>query len=133
MSNPEPSTLTELLKGAVTSHKKTDFMRYKENGAWHTVTGEEFLERVRHIALGLYSLGVRKGDRVAMLAESSFYWTLADYGVISTGAINIPIYPTQALNQVDYILKESQPKLILVSTYRQVKRIDLVLKQMTEL
>ena len=108
-------------------------MRYKDNGAWHTVSGPEFLERVRNVTLGLYSLGLRKGDRVALLAESGFNWTLADYGVISTGAINIPIYPTQAINQVDYILKESQPKIILVSTYRQVKRIDSVLKQMPEL
>src|SRR5882724_6130844 len=133
MAESQPSTLIELLKGAIQTHKKSDFMRHKESGAWHSMSGEEFLERVRHIALGLYSLGVRKGDRVAMLAESSFYWTLADYAAISTGAINIPIYPTQSLNQVDYILKESQPKIILVSTYRQVKRIDSVLKQMPEL
>src|SRR5581483_3937054 len=75
----------------------------------------------------------RKGDRVALLAESSFYWTLADYGIIATGAINVPIYPTQALNQVEYILKESQPKLLIVSNYRQVKRIDSALKHVPDL
>ena len=133
MPNREPTTLTELLKQAVEVHNKTEFMRYKENGAWHTISATEFFERVRHLALGFYSMGVRKGDRIALIAESSFYWTLADYALISTGAINIPIYPTQAVPQVEYILKESQPKLILVSTYRLVKRIDPVLRQLPEM
>ncbi|HZS48139.1 MAG TPA: long-chain fatty acid--CoA ligase [Blastocatellia bacterium] len=133
MPDKQPTTLTALLHQAVETHKKSEFMRYKESGAWHTVSATEFEQRVRSVALGLYSLGVRKGDRVALLAESSFYWTLADYGIIATGAINVPIYPTQALNQVEYILKESQPKLLIVSNYRQVKRIDSALKHVPDL
>lgn len=97
------------------------------------MTTGELLARVRNVALGLYQLGIRKGDRVAILAESGPLWTITDYGVLSNGAVNIPIYPTQPPHQVEYILRESDPKLLFVSTARQLKRVDAALKKFPDL
>jgi long-chain acyl-CoA synthetase len=91
------------------------------------------LERVRHVALGLYDLGIRKGDRVAILAESGPAWSITDYAVLSNGAVNVPIYPTQPVHQVEYILRESEPKLLFISTARQMKRVEAALKRFPDL
>jgi long-chain acyl-CoA synthetase len=108
-------------------------LRYKKDGRWVALTGAQLLEEVRALALGLYSLGVRKGDRVAILAESGPLWTISDYAILANGAINVPIYPTQAVEQVEYILREAEPKLFLISNARQASRISCVLKGMADL
>jgi len=97
------------------------------------MTAERLLERVRNVALGLYHRGIRKGDRIAILAESGPLWTIADYAILSGGAVNVPIYPTQPTHQVEYILRESEPKLLFVSNARQMRRVDSVLKKFPDL
>ena len=64
------------------------------------------LARMRDIAFGLYSLGVRAGDRVAILSESCPEWVLADGGCQFAGAIDVPIYPTLMPSQVRYIMQD---------------------------
>lgn len=123
-----PETLVELLRHATDRHRKPDALRYKSERQWRDISSDDLIKRVRHTALALDGLGIVAGDRVAMLAESSPLWTIADFGILATGAINVPIYPTQSPQQVEYILDESRPKLLFVSTARQVKRIRPVIE-----
>ncbi len=133
MQNANPQTLNELFKQAVTSCSARDVVRFKADKQWTGLTGEKFLERVRNLALGLYRRGIRKGDKVAILAESGVQWSLSDYAILANGAINVPIYPTQAPDQVEYILRDSEPKLLFISTARQMRRVDAVLKKFPDL
>ena len=97
------------------------------------MAANQLLERVRNVALGLYHRGIRKGDRVAILAESGPLWSIADYAMLANGAVNVPIYPTQPPHQVEYILRESEPKLLFVSTAKQMRRVDAVLDKFPDL
>ncbi|HYP25493.1 MAG TPA: long-chain fatty acid--CoA ligase [Blastocatellia bacterium] len=133
MENPRPQTLVELLKLAARSRPQFEALRFKHKKEWTGVTTEKVLERVRNVALGLYGLGVRKGDYVAMLAESGPLWTISDYAILSLGAVNVPIYPTQAVHQVEYILEETRPKLLLISSARQMKRVRGALDKFSDL
>jgi long-chain acyl-CoA synthetase len=133
MEDHEPQTLVELLKQAIAKAPDTEVLRFKQDKAWVGMKAERLLERVRNVALGLYSLGIRKGDRVAILAESGPLWTILDFAVLSNGAVNVPIYPTQPPHQVEYILRESEPKLLFVSTARQLRRVDGALKNFPDL
>src|SRR6476661_4513121 len=133
MKNSHPDTLVELLKQSVSARPSSEVVRFKQEKQWTGITGERLAERVRHVALGLYELGIRKGDRVAILAESGPLWTISDYAILSNGAVNVPIYPTQAPHQVEYILRESEPKLLFISTARQMKRVDSALSKFTDL
>jgi long-chain acyl-CoA synthetase len=128
MENSKPQTIVELLKHAVSSRPTDEVIRFKQDKEWTGMTGERVLERVRNLTLGLYGRGIRKGDRVAILAESGPQWSLSDYAILSNGAVNVPIYPTQPPHQVEFILKDSEPKMLFISTSRQIKRIDDVLK-----
>jgi long-chain acyl-CoA synthetase len=129
MNNSRPRTLVDLLKGAALARPDTEVVRYKQDKQWVGLSGQALFDRVRNLALGLYDFGVRKGDRVAILAESGPLWSISDYAILSNGAVNVPIYPTQPPHQVEYILKESAPKLLFISTTRQMKRVEAVLKR----
>ena len=133
MKNHKPETLVELLKHSVSARPDREALRFKQDKAWVGMTAERLLERVRNVALGLYHRGIRKGDRIAILAESGPLWTIADYAILSGGAVNVPIYPTQPTHQVEYILRESEPKLLFVSNARQMRRVDSVLKKFPDL
>jgi long-chain acyl-CoA synthetase len=133
MNNSKPGTLVELLKSAVAMRPDEGVLRYKQGGVWTGIASVELINRVRDVALGLYAHGVRKGDRVAMLAESGPLWTISDYAILANGAINVPIYPTQPVGQVEYILRESDPRLLFISTARQIRRVDAALKNFPDL
>jgi len=133
MKDSYPHTLVELLKGAVAARPAAEVLRFKQEKKWTGMTAQELQQRVRNVALGLYGLGIRKGDRVAMLAESGPLWSISDYAILSSGAVNVPIYPTQPASQVEYILRESEPKLLFISTERQMKRVESALKRIPHL
>lgn len=127
LSPDEPTTLVEVYERVARDHSKPDTLNFKRDGAWHSISANEMLERARHIALGLYSLGVRKGDRVALVSESRVEWTLADQGGIFAGAIVVPIYPTLMPPQAAYILKDSGARALFVSDRSKFDEIATVL------
>ena len=82
------------------------------------------VERIGHLALGLYSLGLRKGDRVAVLATNSPEWTLTDAACQFAGVLDVPIYPTLAENSVRYILDDSGARVLFIETLAAYERIQ---------
>lgn len=127
MVTGEPRTINELFAQAISRRAADVVMRYKRDRLWHEITGHELDERVRNIALGLHGLGVRRGDRIAMLAESCPEWCMADYAILACGAITVPIYPTQSLDQVGFILRNSGARILFISSTRLQRRVEAVL------
>jgi long-chain acyl-CoA synthetase len=130
MGTEEPRTINELFLQAVRQRASRVVMRYKREQAWHDLTGAQLDERVRNVALGLYQLGVRRGDRVALLAESRPEWSIADYGILACGGITVPIYPTQAVEQVAFILRNCGARVLFLSTHKQLRRIQPALDEL---
>jgi len=120
-SSTEASSVPGLILAAVLRHNKADALSHRTDGKWINVPAAKFVERVKNVALGLASLGVRPGDRIALLSENRPEWSIADLAILSIGAINVPIYTTQALDQVDYILSDSGAKAIFISNRRLYK------------
>jgi long-chain acyl-CoA synthetase len=117
----EKSSVPGLILTSVLRHNKADALNHRAEGKWFNTSAETFVERVKNVALGLASLGVRPGDRIALLSENRPEWSIADLAILSLGAINVPIYTTQALDQIDYILSDSGAKAIFISTRRLYK------------
>src|ERR1051325_5270779 len=124
MSQEEPRTINEMFALAVQQRAGRVLMRYKREKVWRDLTGEQLAERVRQTALGLHHLGVQAGDRVALLAESSPEWSITDYAILACGGVTVPIYPTQSVEQVGYILRDSGARILFVSTHKQLRRIQ---------
>ena len=110
-----PDTLPRMCLSALLRHAKRDAVNGKVGGRWLHVAGEAFVRRVRAIAAGLAALGVGRGDRVALLSENRPEWSMTDLAILSLGAVNVPVYTTQAVEQVRYILEDSGARLLFVS------------------
>src|SRR5689334_3086881 len=129
----KPSTYTAetslpgLILAAVLRHNKEDAFNHREDGQWFNIPAASFVERVKNAALGLAALGIRPADRIALLSENRPEWSISDLAILSLGAINVPIYTTQALEQVDYILSDSGARAIFISNRRLYKHIKPVL------
>ncbi len=112
---PAASSVPELCLTAALKHDKPDALNHKTGDDWINIPAEKFVNRVRHVALGLVELGIKPGDRIALLSENRPEWSIADLAILSLGAINVPIYTTQAVDQIRYILSDSGTRAIFVS------------------
>jgi long-chain acyl-CoA synthetase len=133
LERDEPTTLVEMLERTVKLHNKPDLLNYKRDGAWQAISSDEMLVRARAIALGLYALGIRHGDRVALFSENCPEWTLADAGCLFAGVIDVPIYPTLTPPQVAYILKDSGARILFVQNQAKFDQVRDAIKDCTAL
>ena len=88
---------------------------HKINGAYREISWREVAETVREVAAGLLDLGVKSGDRVAIMAYNRPEWLVADLAIMSAGAITVPIYHTSTRTQSDYILKKGGVDIAFVA------------------
>lgn len=98
-------------------------MSFESEGQWHDISSRELYSRVYHTAKQLQSWGIRKGDRVALLAENRFEWAIMDWACLLIGAVDVPIYPTLTAEQAAFILKNSGATVIVLSTQKQLDKI----------
>jgi long-chain acyl-CoA synthetase len=124
----EPITLPQLFLRAVEKNNLTDALNFKRDSEWISISSEQMLMRIENIALGLHSLGLRKGDKVAILAANSPEWTLSDAGCQFAGIIDVPIYTTLAPQSVQYIINDSGARFLFVDTQAGYDRISDILK-----
>ncbi|MGH7751884.1 MAG: AMP-binding protein, partial [Gemmatimonadales bacterium] len=123
MSTPT-GTLTKLFFDALATHgRKPAAFRYRTPTGWMDIPYPQVEARVRAIAAGLQVLGVKPGDRVALLSENRPEWALTDYACLCAGAADVPIYPTLPPNQVEYILKDSGAVVCLASNAEQLAKV----------
>ena len=125
----QPATLVELYERAARNHQKNDTLNYKRDGKWHSISSAEMLRQSRFVALGLYSLGLRKGDRVALLAESCVEWVLADQGCMFAAIVPVPIYPTLTPSQVAYILNDCRARALFIATRSKFVEVETALRE----
>jgi long-chain acyl-CoA synthetase len=123
----EPRTLIDVFTRAVRNHNRPDALNYKSGGRWVPVSSGEMLARAKHIAAGLHAIGIRHGDRVALLADSRVEWTLTDAGCLFAGAIDVPIYPTLTPPQVRYILRDSGSSALFLANREKFLELKEIL------
>ncbi|CAN5255849.1 AMP-dependent synthetase/ligase [soil metagenome] len=110
-----PQTIPHYCFESFRRHNKRDALAFKIDDVWNYVNGLEAIERVKRIAMGLAALGVGKGDRVAIISENRPEWSFVDLAILSLRAINVPIYTTQSVEQIRYILENSGARLLFIS------------------
>ena len=125
-ASTEATSIPGLCLSASLKHGKSDCLNHKADDQWIHMSAETFVERVKDVALGLAALGIRPGDRICLLSENRPEWSITDLAILSLGAINVPIYTTQAVDQIDYILTDSGPRAIFISNrklYRHARPV----------
>jgi long-chain acyl-CoA synthetase len=115
-------TLLDYFRFAAASGK-AELLVSKVGGAWTPLSAAEFGERTQGLALGLALLGVDRDDRVAILSENRPEWPMADFATLSLGALTVPIYTSYLAPQVEYILRDSLAKVIVVSNAIELQKV----------
>lgn len=123
-----PQTIPHFCIESFRRNAKPDALSYKIDDAWHRMSGSEVIERIRRIAIGLSQLGVKAGDRIAIISENRPEWSLTDLAILSLKAVNIPIYTTQAVEQIRYILEDSGAKMLFVSGKKLLKHAEAAIQ-----
>ncbi len=98
--------------------------RRKVNGEWVFRSWKEYGEVVRHFAMGLLSLGVKRGERVAILGSTREEWDLADRATLAIGGIGVGVYHSNPPEQVRYIVDHSEARILVVENEDQWKKIE---------
>jgi long-chain acyl-CoA synthetase len=98
-------------------------MKYKVNGQWVDTTVPQFRDGVRWLAMALHDLGVKRGDRVGILAENRPEWTIGDFAILSAAAVTVPVYPTLLGWQIEYILNDAGTVAVICSNEEQLKKV----------
>ncbi len=127
------SCVPGLCLAAALNHNKQDALNHKDGNEWIHLSGKSFVGRVRNVALGLASLGIKPGDRVALLSENRPEWSITDLAILSLGAINVPVYTTQAVDQVSYILSDSAARVIFISNSKLYQHASPALQNVRSL
>jgi long-chain acyl-CoA synthetase len=120
--------LFDILENQVKNKPLERALNTKYNGVWESTSSEEFLEKSNQISRGLLQLGVKKGDKVAIISSNNrTEWCIVDIGVLQIGAIDVPIYPTITAEDYSYIINHSESKYCFVSdvvVYEKIKSIQ---------
>src|SRR6266581_3147271 len=120
---PAVATVPGLLLHSGDQYRKPDAFKFKRNGQWFDVSTDEFLLRVEELFFAITALGVKPGDRVAILSENRVEWAVADYAALCAGAITVPIYPTLSASQVEALLRDCEPSIVFVSNFALMEKV----------
>ena len=135
VSNPAdlpPGTLSQLFLTAVEDRREELAFRYFPGDGDHleNMRYGAVYELVRVVSGGLQALGMKRGDRAAILSETRMEWSVCDYACICTGVLDVPIYSTLTGPQVAYILGNSDASLVFASTPDQAEKVGAASREM---
>ena len=126
-------TIADLLALAAQKHAHKVAVREKVDGEWRDRTYAEVGEIVREIALGLIDLGIEAGERVSILCGTRAEWSYSDFAITSTGAVAVPIYPTNSPEECEWVVGNSGACAVICEDADQVAKIVAVRERLPDL
>lgn len=101
----------------------------KVNGVWEGKTFKEIGEAVELVGSGLKSLGIKRGDKIAILSNNSSRWAIADYSISGLGAIIVTVYPTLTNPHIKFIFNDSETKYAFVENEEQLEKTKSLVEE----
>ncbi len=116
-------TIGEMIFNRVGTYSDFPVLRFKKDGSWHDISWTEFGERIENFANGLLSLGIKPGEKVAILSENRPEWAISDIGIISIQGVVVPIYHTNRAKQIEYVIDHSESRILIVSQQNMLNEV----------
>lgn len=113
---PKFHTIADLFEQSVAKFASRPLFGSKSNGQWNWLTFSEFKQRVDAFRGGLAAAGVSRGDKVAIISGNRLEWAIASFACVGLGVIYVPMYEAQLGKDWEFILNDSESKLLIVST-----------------
>ncbi len=119
----ESDTLVKRFVALARAHPGRPAMREREKGIWRQYTRAEALGHVRALALGLHSLGLSRGDKVAIISDNrpEAYWML--YAIQAVGAVPVPVYQDAIAREVQYVIDHADARFVHAEDQEQVDKV----------
>ena len=127
------TTIADLLGKAAEQYADRVALRHKVDGAWQDVTYAEVGETVSEIGRGLIDLGIAPGERVSLLCNTRPEWTYADFAISSTGAVVVPVYPTNSPGECEWVAGNSESVAVVCEDAEQVAKITEIRERLPDL
>lgn len=122
--NAGVTNLSQLFLESCRTHRKPDRLLVKRAGAWVPISTGEFETAVRHLSLGFRSLGLKAGDKVAILSENRPEWIMTDFAVLTAGAVTVPVYTSLLPDQVRFIIHDAEAKIVVCSNLDLFNKVE---------
>ncbi|MGZ3456744.1 MAG: AMP-binding protein, partial [Polyangiales bacterium] len=129
----ETNHLALMIRASVREYADKTAMRHKVGDAWHAITYAELGDRIRTAAKALLELGIRPGDKVGIFSPNRPEWAIADFAILSVGAVSVAIYATETTKGAEYIARDAELRLVFVggqAQYDKVKSSIAALEQL---
>lgn len=119
----EINTLNDLFFYNVDNLSRPDLLRIRRDGLWRVKSSEEVKKEVEELSCALMAMGVKPGDKVAILSENRPKWLISDYAILTAGAVTVPLYATLNAPASAYIVQDSDAEVALVSNHEQANKL----------
>ena len=126
------NTLSHLFfENSLIYHDKPLF-NFKKGKEWDNISWNKASNLVQDLGLGLKELGVKKNDKISIIAENSYKWCVIDLAIISLGAITVPGYTTSNEEEIFYLLSHSESSIVFVSS-KLLSTIERILPKLDKI
>ncbi len=116
-------SLTQRFLEAIDKRPNPRALLHKAGDRWQEIASAELLRRVAGLSVSLNEMGVRTGDRVALLATNCPEWHIADLAIMGLGAVNVPIYFRDSQERIAYILADSGARIVITAGVEQARHV----------
>lgn len=123
------STITHHFLNAAGRPKEWTAIKYKSHKVWMDLTWRDYYRHAEAVGQGLAALGVKRGDRVAVLADTRWEWAAIDFGIMGIGAVTVPLYPSLRSEDLEAILKNCEPSAIFIENKAQLSKWEGLAKR----
>jgi long-chain acyl-CoA synthetase len=107
--------LFDLLPDSAARFPKENMVAGKANGTWAVYSTANFIHLIDALSKGLVASGIVKEDKIAIMSANRPEWNICDFSIMQTGAISVPLYPTLSENDLRFILKDAEIKVVFTS------------------
>lgn len=105
----------------------------KEDGKWITYNVDQYLDSANNVAYGLLALGIEPGDKIATITNNRPEWNFLDMGIMMSGGVHVPVYPTISESDYKYILTHAEVKYVFLSGKDLLRKIEHILPEVPSL
>lgn len=115
------------------NYKKVDSLASKVDGKWLKISTDEFIDMGRKMSLAFLKMGLKPGDKIAIISNNRSEWHITDLGITQMGGISVPIYPTITEDDYAYIMNDASIKCCFVSDEDLFQKVTNIKEQVPTL
>ena len=122
----EPERLFDFIYYQLENNPLPDSLAAKEDGEWKKYSTRDFIDIANSLSRGMLALGVKAGDKIAIVSNNRPEWNITDLAILLIGAVSVPIYPTITSTEYEFIFNDAEVKFCFVSDKEILAKVNVI-------